>query len=122
VNNVFTATINLKTVSEANSSEHWTDKHKRHKLQKRLVFYNLMLKRPTITIPCVIKLTRVSPRFLDSHDNLPCSFKFIVDSITNYIVPGKRVGMADSVPGITIEYDQVKGLPKKHSIIIEISC
>ena len=122
MNNVFSATLLLRTVSESNCSEHWSKKHKRHKKQKLHVKYSFLQSRPKISIPCNIKLTRIAPRFLDKHDNLPCSFKYILDEICDYITPGLKPGFSDSIPGISVEYDQIKGDAKKYSIKIEICC
>ena len=70
-------------------------------------------------IPCTVKLTRVSPRSLDS-DNLQGAFKNVRDYVANNLLPGKRIGRADSSPYLFWEYYQEKGLPKTHQIIIEI--
>ena len=113
-------TIPIKTVSEANSSEHWSAKHKRHKAQKTNIALalNSALSQQQVVLPCRIKLTRISPRFLDD-DNLVSAFKHIRDYIANILIPGMRMGFADSSTKLSWEYDQVKGSPQ--AIRIEIA-
>lgn len=110
--------LSIKTVSEANSTEHWTKKSKRHREQK--FFVNLALREgiKEITLPCKIKLTRISTRTLD-YDNLCSSLKYVLDSVCDLLVPGLRPGQADGDPRITTSYDQEKG--KKYAIRIEIT-
>lgn len=107
----------IKTVSEANCSEHWTKKHKRHKLQKYWVRVVFLQHNPKIDLPCKIKLTRISSRKLDS-DNLQTCLKYIRDSVADYIHPGLQPGRADDDENIQWQYDQEKGSPQ--SIKIEI--
>lgn len=112
----------IRTASEANSNEHWTKKAKRHRLQKHKIKAILLSERPPITIPCNVVLTRISPRELDEHDNLRSSMKYIVDAISEYLIPGKAVGRADDSKQITWEYKQEKGLVREYAVTIEISC
>lgn len=108
----------IKTISESNSSEHWSKKHKRHKTQKlciRLFFNQQNLK---IIPPCSIKLVRVSPRILDD-DNLVSAFKWIRDAIAEQIHPGLAPGRADDDEKITWIYKQEKGKLQGIKIILE---
>lgn len=109
----------IKTKSEANSFEHWTIKHARHKSQQRAVTYALKPHLPVIRLPCRVLLTRLAPRFLDKHDNLPMSFKYILDAICSIITGNYISGNADNDERITIAYDQVKS--KEYGIRIEIT-
>ncbi len=120
-NIVYSAYIEIKTVSEANTSEHWTVAAKRHKQQKGRIKIQMFIEKPKIPLPCQIKLTRIAPRSLDSHDNLPTSFKYIVDALSEYIFPGLAVGRADDSKLIKWIYEQKKGAPKKYAIEIEVS-
>lgn len=108
----------IKTVSEANSFEHWTKKHKRHKAQKMLVSIAMRSESKEIDLPCHIKLTRLAPRILDKDDNLPMAFKFIKDQISDELIPGKAAGRADDDPRLSWSFDQQKS--KDKSIKIEI--
>lgn len=121
----------LKTVSESNSSEHWTAKSKRHRQQQFFVRSLFDKERRAIPIPCEVMLIRISPRSLDVEDNLPMSFKFIKDEIGACLFPEKVVsyrtkggrivknkGHADSDPRVKWKYSQEKG---KLGIRIEIT-
>ena len=82
--------VPIKTVSEANSSEHWTVSRKRHRTQQffiRALFHGL---KHSIQLPCKITLTRLNSRLLDEKDNLPMSFKWISDEISECLIPEKR--------------------------------
>jgi hypothetical protein len=70
-------------------------------------------------LPVVIILTRISSRKLDD-DNLPTAFKWIRDSIADYIIPGLKPGRADDNKGLTFVYRQEKGKPKEQAIRIQI--
>lgn len=113
-------TIPIKTVSEANSNEHWRTKAKRHQQQQH--FVRLAYKPPSLKkmTPCQVTLTRLAPRRLDS-DNLQMSFKWIRDELADLILPeeiktyvnrkGKLKtlkGRADDDPRITWLYSQEK--------------
>lgn len=110
--------IPIITVSEANNFEHWTLKHKRHKAQQSLLAMFLKKHQVIISLPCKIILTRLAPNTLDKHDNLPMSFKYIVDAICSIITGNFVSGKADSDERISIDYDQV--LSKEYGIRIEI--
>jgi hypothetical protein len=109
----------IQTKSEANCFEHWRFKYERHKKQQRQVALALNPLRDRIKLPCVIKLIRFAPDELDRFDNLPMSFKYIVDAICAIITGELRPGKADSDPRITIACNQVKS--KEYGIRIEIT-
>lgn len=98
----------LRTQSEANCFEHWTKKHKRHTLQQRTVALFLKPIRDKIKLPCNILFTRLAPNKLDKHDNLPMSFKYIVDACCAIITGNFQAGKADSDERISIAYDQIE--------------
>jgi len=113
--------IQVKTVSEANCSEHWIKKSNRHKVQKwhvKSVFRNNNFK---FNLPVEVTLIRISPRFLDKDENLPMSMKYIKDYIADQLIPGKAPGRADDSKEITWKYDQKKGMVKQNyvQVIIE---
>jgi len=108
-------TMPIVTVSEANGgvktsytrngktcykSEHWSDQHRRHKLQKGTVALSLRPHRNNISMPCTIKLTRYAPDKLDRFDNLPMSMKWILDAVCEIITGDYRPGRADAHEGI----------------------
>ena len=110
----------IKTASESNSTEHWTVKSKRHKLQKGWIKWAFHQDKPIIAMPCTIVVTRIAPRALDCHDNLPMSLKWVCDSIADNLFPGKAAGRADDCKDIKWEYRQEKGKPREYAVKIEI--
>jgi hypothetical protein len=111
---------NLRTVSESNCSDFRFKKSKRHREQKNKVKIHLLQAKPVITLPCHVVLTRISPRKLDDHDNLRVSFKWIVDAVAEYLIPGKAAGRADDSKKITWDYKQERGIAHEHAVSIEI--
>lgn len=109
----------IRTKSEANLFEPWRVRHGRHKEQKRIVALGLKPVRQEIKLPCSIMLTRFAPDFLDAFDNLPMSFKYIVDAVCAIITGDYRAGRADSDKRIVIACDQVKS--DAYGIKIEIT-
>ena len=120
----------IKTVSEANSSEHWTKKADRHKQQQFILRWGLRDITDSIQLPCIVRLIRLSPRTLDS-DNLLTALKYIRDEISEILIPDKKryylskqgravpiKGRADDDDRITWQYDQEKS--KTQAIRIEI--
>lgn len=111
-------TLPLRTVSEANSSEHWSRKSKRHNTQKELVKWQLKNKKPPNQTPVEITLTRIAPRYMD-YSNLVSSFKYIEDACAEYFHPGLAPGRADGFGDISFIHKQLKGNPKEYKIKIE---
>lgn len=101
-------TLPLKTFSEANISEHWRVRADRHKKQKAHVGYAMNLVKSKIKMPCTVTLKRYGKRLLDAHDNLPISFKHILDQVCIGITGDKRPGRADGHSGLTFKYQQEK--------------
>lgn len=112
-------TLPLRTVSEANCFEPWQKKHKRHKAQKKAVFFAILEHKHLIRLPCQITFIRYAPKFLDKHDNLPISQKFICDQVCAEITGEHRAGRADDNELIEIKYDQVKSKQYGVKIVIE---
>lgn len=108
----------IRTKSEANCFEPWRVKYLRHKKQQQLVAFVLRPLRDKLQLPCQIILTRYAPTLLDKFDNLPMSFKYIVDAVCAIITGNYVAGKADSDERISISCDQVKS--KDYGIKIEI--
>lgn len=109
----------LRTKSEANCFEHWRVKHKRHKDQQALVALALKPVKSKIQLPCKLLFTRLAPTRLDKHDNLPMSFKYIVDTCCAILTGNFASGQADSDERISIAYDQIDS--KEYGIRIAVS-
>jgi len=121
----------IKTVSEANCSEHWSKKAKRHKQQQFFVRTVFNHNSEPIQLPCIVTLTRLCCRFYDDDNNVSC-FKKIRDEMSECLIPEKRghyvtkkgkikaiKGRADSDPRIEWKYKQEKN--KNPGIRIEIA-
>lgn len=109
--------IPVYTVSEANCSEHWTKKKKRHESQKKWIKLSFWNSQNFIfKLPCIIKMTRKGKKVLDD-DNLPVSMKYIRDAIADHLFPGQAPGQADNDKRIKWEYDQIKS--KEIGVIVE---
>ena len=110
----------VKTVSEANCSEHFLKKWKRHKHQKWEVVKAFHDNNFEFNLPIEITLIRIASRMLDEGDNLPCSMKFIRDYLAAQIIPGKAAGRADDSKEITWKYDQKKCKVKENYVQVMI--
>lgn len=111
--------IPIRTISEANNFEHWRKKNERHKKQKYAVALALNPLKCQIKLPCHITLTRYAPKTLDKFDNLPMSFKYILDGCCEILTGDYRPGRADGDERISVSYDQVK--TKDYSIKISFT-
>jgi len=116
-NNELTLTLPLRTLSP-NQCEPWRKRHARHKEQKRAVILTLGPYKEVLKMPCTIRCVRYAPKAIDSHDNLPYSFKNLVDTVTAQVSGDYRPGRADGHEGFSFEYDQVKS--KKYAVKIII--
>jgi hypothetical protein len=110
--------VPIKIVSEANNFDYWRRKNKRKKKNNEDLKYHLNVYTPP-KLPCLIKLTRISPRKLD-YDNLVFSQKYILDTICDFLLPGLKAGRADGDSRITVEYHQEKRKPKEFGLQVEI--
>lgn len=106
--------IPLRLHSEANGSHgHWSVRAARVKHQRHIV--SLFLRpyaRPEL--PVCIKLTRIAPRKLDAHDNLPRAFKAPCDQIAEWL------GLKDNDPRLTWSYAQRSSGPGVYGCEIAI--
>ena|SRR5258705_519623 len=110
----------IEVVSEANCSEHRMVSYKRHERQKKHVHYHMSQLSLYRDMPLIIKLIRISPRKLDSDDNLPMAFKWVKDAIADILIPGKQPGRADDSSLFNWEYDQEKGEVRENKIRVEV--
>ena len=99
--------IPLRTVSTANSREHWAVKAKRTKSEREAAYY----ATPTgLRVPLRVKLTRMGPRKLDT-DNLAISLKGVRDGIAD------KCNIDDGCDLIKFEYAQEKS--KQYGVRME---
>lgn len=117
-------TLPIVTVSESNISQHWSKRAARVRAQRQQIWVKWCNNEndfKTVKIPCVVRLTRISSRFLDD-DNLRGALKSCRDGIADCINPGRAPGRADNIEGMSFKYAQQKGKPKEKAIRIQIFC
>jgi hypothetical protein len=83
--------------------EHWTQRSRRVSKERAAVAVHLLALRNKPSLPVVVTLTRLGKRKLDAHDNLPGSFKSVVDEIARWL------GVSDNDPRIIWRYEQAFG-------------
>lgn len=109
----------LKLVSEANSHTHWRKRQKRakghHEVTGFLVGAALAKAdaRGQAMLPCVVTITRIAPRALDS-DNLVGSAKHCRDSVA------AAFGIDDRDPRVEWRVAQERGAPNTYGARVEI--
>lgn len=111
--------IPIRIYSEANISEHWSARHKRHKAYRKALVAFLRPHRVP-SLPCIVRLTRIAPRGLD-RDNLFAALKHPIDVVCDWLIPGLAPGRADGDKNITIQYSQEKGGSGVYALKLEIS-
>lgn len=105
--------VPIRIESTANLREHYMARARRAKAQRDAVGWCLRMTNAP-DVPCTVKLIRIAPRKLDSHDNLRTAFKPAVDAIAEWLM------LDDADPRITWAYGQEKGAPKVYACRIEI--
>lgn len=108
----------IRTVSEMNQREHWAVKHKRKNEQQQemmVVLQNNLVGRQ-VKLPCVVRLTRIGPKALDT-DNLAGAFKHVQDAIA------RKLGVDDGdTEKIRWEYHQMPIRIREYAVKVEIKC
>lgn len=107
----------IKTISEANSRDHWAVRRRRKEDQQSQMMIALMnnLHGRKIKFPCVVKLTRIGPNKLDG-DNLQSAFKGIRDVIA------KKLGVDDGDDEkVKWEYDQMPVRIRDYAVRVSIT-
>ena len=119
---MMTFLIPIRTFSEANLREHWAVKARRVKLQREAVAVMWQMQKQCNRIQVAsfvdsgltITLTRIAPRALDSHDNLPRSMKAVVDQLASQLC------IDDRCRTIHWQYAQRKGKAKEYAVEVDI--
>jgi hypothetical protein len=109
-------TIPMRLVTLENQREHWATKARRAKSQRMTTRFILCGARPfapDAVIPCVVTLTRIAPRRLDS-GNFQACFKHVQDGVADWL------GADDANPRIEWRYEQQRGEPKQYAVRIQI--
>lgn len=103
---ILSAILPIRTISLANSRMHWAKKARYVKELRRAA-----LAIPSFDLPARVVLTRIGPRALDEHDNLPSALKPLVDGISD------RLGIRDCDSRIVWRYAQERG---KYAVRIDV--
>ena len=108
--------VPIKTISRANSSEHWRSRDARVRRERTTtVLAWRAVGSPPIPTPSTVTLTRVAPRAMDD-DNLRMSMKAIRDQIAELAGVDDRHSKI-----IRYEYDQRKpSKPKTYEVEVLI--
>lgn len=107
----------IRVFSETNAREHWGKKFKRKKAQKQetRIEWKRAAGRRRISLPCVVRLTRIGSRPLDD-DNLGESFKAIRDQIA------AEIGVDDGSSLIKFEYAQEAIGKREYAVRVQVFC
>ena len=106
-------TFPIKTVSEANTRQHWRMKYNRKKAQQQAfvpIWRNAKVK---VELPCQIIFTRYSTHLLDS-DNLVSAFKATRDALA------REIGIDDGSSQIEWIYRQARIPKREHYFTVEV--
>lgn len=105
--------IPIRIESTPNLREHWTVRAKRAGKHKHDAWFSLKAAKAPHELPCVVRITRVAPRELDT-DNLIAGCKALRDGVALWL----QVDDAD--PRVFWVYDQRKDGPKEYAAEVEI--
>jgi len=113
---VLTVTVPIKTVSEANSRDHWAKKARRTKPQRDTVglVVRAALAGAGVTAPMTVTLVRCAPSSGLDDDNLASACKGVRDGVAD------ALGIDDRDPRVTWRYAQERSRPGKYSVRIVI--
>jgi hypothetical protein len=107
----------LRVVSEANLRDSWPARFRRKRAQQFEVHaeWKRNARGVKITLPCVVRLTRIGPQRLDD-DNLGSAFKGVRDQIA------KEIGVDDGSDRIKFEYAQLAVGKRMYGVQVQIYC
>jgi hypothetical protein len=120
-------TIPVKVTNPLNENQWGKSGFARMRIRKkqrdttRLVWLASVPTRPVL--PCTVKLTRIAPRPLDSHDGLRAALKAIVDQLAVELgLPVNAKGHADDAdPRVSWMYGQRRGNVREYVVEVLIS-
>jgi hypothetical protein len=96
-------------------AEHWAKRHRRNTSHQLAVYTALRAAKAPHTVPCVVTLTRVAPRPIDSHDNLRGSTKACVDAVALWL------NVDDADERVQWQYAQRRGGVREYAVLIEVA-
>lgn len=107
--------VPIRIESVANLREHYMQRSKRAGKHKHDTYFALKAARAPHAVPCVVTLTRIAPRELDT-DNLASGFKAVRDGVALWLE------VDDADPRVEWRYAQTKGKPLQYQAVVEITC
>lgn len=108
----YTVSLPIRTKSALNLREHWAARSKRVAEERRLTALFWPRNRE-VELPAAIRLVRVSPRLLDSGDNLSSAMKAVRDELARIIGVNDRDARVDWL------YGQAKGAA---AVLVIVEC
>lgn len=105
--------VPIRIESTPNLREHWTVRSKRAGKHKLAAHLSLKAAKAPWALPCIVTLTRVAPRELDT-DNLAAGCKALRDGVALWLT------VDDADERVEWRYAQQKGGPKQYTAFVEI--
>ena len=106
-------TLPIRTVSEANISEHWGSRSRRASEQRLVARVITAHRISNAALPMTITMKRIGPKRMDD-DNLARSLKAVRDGIAD------ALGADDGDPRLTWRYEQDSQGFAEYSVIVFI--
>jgi len=106
--------FDIRTVSEANTPEHWSKRRLRKVRQQSDFVYTWRQYKAVVTPPATITFTRYSLKTMDT-DNLAGAFKHVRDALA------REIGIDDGDTRVTWKYGQETIHKREHYFTIKIS-
>lgn len=112
--------VPVRTVSEANIGSSRREKMRRKKAQRLmtaawLLGHGGVPSQRLLDKGVVVELTRIAPRMLDAHDNLPAALKHVTDGIADWL------GVDDRDERVTwLQPKQERGAPGQYAVRVVV--
>jgi len=106
--------VPIRIESTPNLRESWRARSKRAGKHKHDTYFALKAARASYVLPCVVTLTRIAPRTLDSDNNI-AGCKACRDGVALWL------GVDDADSRIEWEYAQRRGKPRQYELEIEVN-
>lgn len=100
---VLSTEIPIRTVSETNARDHWSERHRRRAKIRKVVAYWLSTKVKGVRLPCLVRMIRVAASNGLDDDNLVAACKPVRDGIAD------ALGVDDRTASIRWQYCQKRG-------------
>jgi len=105
--------VPIRIESTPNLRESWQKRSKRAREHKHHTYWALKATRASYMLPCMVTLTRIAPRTLDSDNNV-AGLKSARDGVALWL------NADDADPRIEWAYRQRRGHPKQYALEIEV--